>query len=62
MEVENKKLENKKLNTSPQGESFQAISSVLIMGVSTNVSIMYGETGKNVFCFFYKITRRKLKR
>ena len=29
---------------------------------STSVSITYGNTGKNVFDFFYKITRRKLKR
>ena len=28
----------------------------------TSVSITYGITGKNVFYFFYKITRRKLKR
>ena len=29
---------------------------------STSVYITYGNTGKNVFYFFYKITRRKLKR
>ena len=29
---------------------------------STSVSITYGNTGENVFYFFYKITRRKLKR
>ena len=29
---------------------------------STSVFITYGNTGKNVFNFFYKITRRKLKR
>ena len=29
---------------------------------STSVSITYGNTGKNVFYFVYKITRRKLKR
>ena len=29
---------------------------------STSVSITYGNMGKNVFYFFYKITRRKLKR
>ena len=28
----------------------------------TSVSITYGNTEKNVFYFFYKITRRKLKR
>ena len=29
---------------------------------STRVSITYGNTGKNVFYFFYKMTRRKIKR